>query len=43
MKKIGFFILFLPVMVAYGSRGNVVDIPQDLRVFKAAQVAQKHE
>ena len=41
MKKIAFFIQFLPVMVAYGSRGNVVAVPQDLRVFKAAQVAQK--
>ena len=40
MKKIGFFILFLPALDAYGSRGNAVDIPQDLSVIKAARVAQ---
>jgi hypothetical protein len=40
MKKIGFFNLFIPVMVAYGSRGTVVDTQKDLRVIKATQVAQ---
>jgi flagellar biogenesis protein FliO len=40
MKKIGGFILFLPVMVSYWSRGNVVDTPKDLRVFKVSLVAQ---
>jgi hypothetical protein len=41
MKKIAFFIPLLLVMVLYESKGNAEDIPQDLRVFKAAQVAQK--
>ena len=40
MKKLGFFIQFLPVMVAYGSRGNVVAAPQDMRVFEAVQATQ---
>jgi hypothetical protein len=40
MKKIIFFSLFIPVIVAYGSRGNLVDTPKDLRVIKSTQVAQ---
>ena len=40
MKKIGFFILFLPALDAYWSGGNAVDTPQDLSVIKAARVAQ---
>lgn len=40
MKKIGFFILFLTGVKAYGSRGYMVDIPQDSMVYKTAQVAQ---
>jgi hypothetical protein len=41
MKKIGFFILFLPALDAYWSGGNaVVDTPQDLSIIKAARFAQ---
>ena len=41
MKKIGFFILFLPALDAYWSGGNaVVDTPLDLSIIKAPRVAQ---
>jgi len=39
MKKIGLYILFLPVIVSYGSKVNSGDTSQDLRIFKVAQVA----
>ena len=38
MKKIGFFILFLPVMVDYESKGNAFDTSQALKVFMATKV-----
>jgi hypothetical protein len=40
MKKISLYILFLPVLVGYGSNVNSGDTSQDLRIFKTAQVAQ---
>ena len=41
MKKIGFFILFLPALDAYWSGGNaVVDTPLDLSIIKATRVTQ---
>jgi hypothetical protein len=40
MEKIGFFILFLPGLLALGSKGNSVDPPQDLKIFKTLQIAQ---
>jgi hypothetical protein len=40
MEKIDFFILFLPVMLADGSKSCSVDTPRDLLGFKAMQVDQ---
>ncbi|NJD60922.1 MAG: hypothetical protein C3F13_16540 [Anaerolineales bacterium] len=40
MKKIGFFILIIPVLVAYGSRGNAVGTAQAPRIFETTRTAQ---
>jgi hypothetical protein len=40
MKKIGLYILFLPVIVGYGSKVNSVDTSQDLLGFKVMQIDQ---
>jgi len=40
MKKIGFFILFLPVLLAFGSKDKSLVSPHEWGVINTAQVAQ---
>ena len=40
MKKIGFFCMFLPALVAYRSKGNTVDIAHAPRIIETARTVQ---